>query len=136
MPEYLYKMLIRLKKEYGNPTVYITENGTGFAGEDVVKNGKVNDPLRIDYIKRHVAYALKAKREGVNLGGYMVWSGWDNFEWVSGYTKRLGLIYVDFKTQERIPKQSFLNTKIDSEVQRNLKGSATAIPSQLSMTAK
>lgn len=111
MPEYLYKMLIRLKKEYGNPTVYITENGTGFAGEDVVKNGKVNDPLRIDYIKRHVAFALKAKREGVNLGGYMVWSGWDNFEWVSGYTKRLGLIYVDFKTQERIPKQSFFEYK-------------------------
>lgn len=111
MPEYLYKMLIRLKKEYGNPTVYITENGTGFAGEDVVKNGKVNDPLRIDYIKRHVAYALKAKREGVNLGGYMVWSGWDNFEWISGYTKRLGLIYVDYKTQERIPKQSFFEYK-------------------------
>jgi beta-glucosidase len=55
--------------------------------------------------------AIKAKREGVNLGGYMVWSGWDNFEWVSGYTKRLGLIYVDFKTQERIPKQSFYDYK-------------------------
>jgi beta-glucosidase len=41
----------------------------------------------------------------------MVWSGWDNFEWVSGYTKRLGLIYVDFKTQERIPKQSFYDYK-------------------------
>jgi beta-glucosidase len=54
MPEYLYKMLVRLKKEYGNPTVYITENGTGFVGEDVVKDGKINDPLRSDYIKRHI----------------------------------------------------------------------------------
>jgi beta-glucosidase len=64
MPEYLYKMLVRLKKEYGNPTVYITENGTGFAGEDVVKNGKINDPLRIDYIKRHIDCPKSKKRRG------------------------------------------------------------------------
>ncbi len=107
MPEYLYQILMRLKTEYGNPKMYITENGAGFKGEDVVINNKVSDPLRADYIKRHIEYALKAKTEGANLNGYMVWSGWDNFEWVSGYTKRLGLIYVDFQTQERIPKQSY-----------------------------
>jgi beta-glucosidase len=106
-PEYLYKILMRLKKEYGNPKVYITENGTGNATEDVKIDGKINDPLRIDYIKRHIENALKAKKEGANLNGYMVWSGWDNFEWVSGYTKRMGLIYVDFATQERTPKASF-----------------------------
>jgi beta-glucosidase len=98
---------MRLKTEYGNPPVYITENGTGFAQEDVIINGKINDPLRADYIKQHIEWALKAKKEGADLNGYMVWSGWDNFEWVAGYTKRLGLIYVDFTTQERIPKQSF-----------------------------
>ncbi len=107
MPEYLYKILMRLKNDYGNPKVYITENGTGFPSEDVKVNGKINDPMRADYIKRHVEWALKAKKEGANLNGYMVWSGWDNFEWVSGYTKRLGLIYVDFQTQERTPKQSY-----------------------------
>ncbi|MFM2362815.1 MAG: hypothetical protein RLZZ316_1717 [Bacteroidota bacterium] len=107
MPAYLYKILMRLKTEYGNPPVYITENGTGFAQEDVIINGKINDPLRADYIKQHIEWALKAKKEGADLNGYMVWSGWDNFEWVAGYTKRLGLIYVDFTTQERIPKQSF-----------------------------
>ncbi len=107
MPEYLYKMLMRLKTEYGNPKVYITENGTGFKHEDVLVDGKINDPMRADYIKRHIEWALKAKEEGANLNGYMVWSGWDNFEWVAGYSKRLGLIYVDFDTQERIPKQSF-----------------------------
>jgi beta-glucosidase len=107
MPEYLYKILMRLKTEYNNPKVYITENGTGFKHEDVKVNNKINDPLRADYIKRHIEYALKAKAEGANLNGYMVWSGWDNFEWVAGYTKRLGLIYVDFATQERTPKQSF-----------------------------
>jgi beta-glucosidase len=106
-PEYLYKILMRLKNEYDNPKVFITENGTGYVSEDVKINGKINDPMRADYIKRHIEYALKAKKEGANLNGYMVWSGWDNFEWVSGYTKRLGLIYVDFKTQERTPKQSF-----------------------------
>jgi beta-glucosidase len=106
-PEYLYKILMRLKTEYGNPKVYITENGTGFKQEDVKINNKINDPMRADYIKRHIEYALKAKNAGANLNGYMVWSGWDNFEWVSGYTKRLGLIYVDFQTQERTPKQSF-----------------------------
>jgi beta-glucosidase len=107
MPEYLYKILMRLKNEYNNPLVYITENGTGFVSEDVKVNGKINDPMRADYIKRHIEWALKAKQEGANLHGYMVWSGWDNFEWVSGFTKRLGLIYVDFATQERTPKQSF-----------------------------
>ncbi|MCP9757164.1 glycosyl hydrolase family protein [Lacihabitans sp. CCS-44] len=106
-PEYLYKMLMRLKTDYNNPKVYITENGTGYVSEDVKVNGKINDPMRADYIKRHIEWSLKAKSEGANLNGYMVWSGWDNFEWVSGYTKRLGLIYVDFETQERTPKQSF-----------------------------
>jgi beta-glucosidase len=106
-PEYLYKMLMRLKTQYANPKVIITENGTGYVSEDVKVNGKVIDPLRCDYIKRHIDWALKAKKEGANLNGYVVWSGWDNFEWVSGYSKRLGLIYVDYATQERTPKQSF-----------------------------
>ena len=61
--------------------------------------------MRADYIKTQIDWALKAKKEGVNLHGYMVWSGRDNFEWVAGYTKHLGLIYVDFATQERTTKQ-------------------------------
>ena len=106
-PEYLYKLLMRIKNEYGNPVTMITENGAGFPGEDVKKGNVVNDSLRADYIKRHIDAALQARREGANLQGYFVWSGWDNFEWVFGYTKRFGLIYVDFQTQERTPKQSF-----------------------------
>jgi beta-glucosidase len=106
-PDSLYGILMRLKTEYGNPKVFITENGTNYSSEDTLVNGKVNDVLRIDYLNRHINAALKAKKEGANLNGYIVWSGWDNFEWVSGYTKRLGLIYVDYKTQERIPKQSY-----------------------------
>ena len=106
-PEYLYKLLMRIKKEYGNPVMMITENGAGFAGEDIKEGDTVKDPLRADYITRHIAAVLKAKKEGARMIGYMVWSGWDNFEWVFGYTKRFGMIYVDFNTQERTPKQSF-----------------------------
>jgi beta-glucosidase len=58
---------MRLKTEYGNPKVYITENGTGFKQEDVKVNGKINDPMRSDYIKRHVEATLKAKKEGANV---------------------------------------------------------------------
>lgn len=106
-PEYLYKILMRLKTDYGNPRMFITENGTGFKQEDVKINGKINDPMRTDYIKRHIEATLKAKSEGANVNGYVVWSGWDNFEWVSGYTKRLGIIYVDYATQARTPKDSY-----------------------------
>ncbi|MDQ3844672.1 MAG: family 1 glycosylhydrolase, partial [Bacteroidota bacterium] len=106
-PEALYQLLMRLKNEYGNPAMIITENGAGFPDEDIREGKVVKDPLRADYIKRHIEAALKAKREGANLKGYFVWSGWDNFEWVSGYTKRFGIIHVDFQTQERTPKQSF-----------------------------
>lgn len=106
-PEYLHKLLIRLKTEYGNPAMMITENGASFPSDDVKEGNAVKDPLRTDYIQRHVEAALKAKEEGADLKGYFVWSGWDNFEWVSGYTKRFGIIYVDFQTQERTPKQSY-----------------------------
>ena len=107
-PEALYQLLMRIKKEYGDPEMMITENGASFNnGEDQIVNGKVNDSYRADYIKRHIAAALKAKKEGAKLMGYMVWSGWDNFEWVFGYSVRFGLIHVDFDTQKRTPKQSF-----------------------------
>lgn len=107
-PEYLYKLLMRIKNEYGSPATIITENGASFNnGEDTVINGKVNDAFRSDYITRHIAAAQKAKNDGANLKGYFVWSGWDNFEWIFGYTARFGIIYVDFKTQERTPKQSY-----------------------------
>ena len=107
-PDELYKLLIRLKNDYDNPVVYITENGSSFTnGEDQVVDGKVVDRLRSDYIERHIAAALRAKSVGANLKGYFVWSGWDNFEWTFGYTIRFGVIYVDYSTQQRIPKKSF-----------------------------
>jgi len=107
-PEYLYKLLMWIKNEYGNPVIYITENGAGFGEIDEQLEGDlVKDPLRTDYIKRHIDIALQAKRDGVDLRGYMLWSFCDNFEWLFGYDKRFGIVYVDFDSQQRIPKQSF-----------------------------
>ncbi|WP_163711378.1 glycoside hydrolase family 1 protein [Mangrovibacterium lignilyticum] len=107
-PEELYNLLMRVKNEYGDPEIIITENGASFHNdEDTLVEEKVADALRKDYIQRHIAAALQAKKEGVKLKGYFVWSGWDNFEWVFGYTERFGLIYVDYDTQQRYPKSSY-----------------------------
>jgi beta-glucosidase len=107
-PDYLRRLLERIRDEYGNPPVYITENGAGFGPIDEVVDGDtVNDPRRANYIRRHVDAALKARENGVDLRGYMVWSLFDNFEWLQGYERRFGLVHVDFASQRRIPKRSF-----------------------------
>lgn len=119
-PEQLYALLMRIKNEYGNPTTIITENGAFYNNnEDKVVDGKVYDSLRSDYISRHIASALQAKMEGANLKGYCVWSGWDNFEWIFGYSVRFGIIHVDFNTQQRIPKQSYYTYQEIIKQQRN-----------------
>ena len=107
-PDELYNLLLRIKREYGNPPVFITENGAGFGDFDEVMQGDtVKDPLRTDYIRRHIAAALKARTDGADLRGYFCWSLLDNFEWMQGYERRFGIVHVDFATQKRTPKQSF-----------------------------
>jgi beta-glucosidase len=105
-PDLLTAGLLRLRDEYGNPPMMITENGTGFPGEDVLVDGQVRDTRRTDYLVRHVAALGDAIRQGADVQGYFHWSSHDNFEWISGYGRRFGLIYVDFATQARIPKLS------------------------------
>jgi beta-glucosidase len=95
---------MRLKNEYGNPHMYITENGASFT--DVVENGQVHDPLRIAFLESYMEAAAQAIRDGVNLHGYFIWSIVDNFEWNSGYTKRFGLVHADHATRQRIIKDS------------------------------
>lgn len=104
-PEGLYKLLMELK-EYTSIPIYITENGAAF--KDKIEDNKVHDNDRIEYIKKHFSSAEKAIKSGVNLKGYYLWSLLDNFEWTYGYSKRFGLVYIDFKTQERILKDSAL----------------------------
>jgi len=107
-PEELYNLLIRIKKEYNDPEIIITENGASFEnGEDKVVDGKVKDTMRTDYLQRHIASVERAVEDGVKMKGYFIWSGWDNFEWIFGYTIRFGVIHVDFVTQKRTPKESY-----------------------------
>jgi beta-glucosidase len=103
-PGGLYELLFMMKQEYGNPPVYITENGAAF--RDEVVNGRVNDPLRQRFLKEHLTVIAAAASVGVDVRGYFVWSLIDNFEWHHGYDKRFGIVYVDYDTQERIIKDS------------------------------
>jgi beta-glucosidase len=105
-PDQFKALLLRMKNEYGNPPVYITENGAGFPGEDEMVDGKVNDVKRCRYIIDHVAAMRSAMAEGADVRGYHVWSSHDNLEWLSGYSSRFGMIYVDYDTQVRTPKKS------------------------------
>ncbi|MDI7275550.1 MAG: family 1 glycosylhydrolase, partial [Anaerolineae bacterium] len=103
-PEGLYRLLLRLERDYRPKAVYITENGAAFA--DRVEGGRVHDGRRVAYLREHFAAAWRAAQEGVPLRGYFVWSLLDNLEWHKGYSLRLGLVYVDYATQERILKDS------------------------------
>ncbi|MDW8367213.1 MAG: family 1 glycosylhydrolase, partial [Abditibacteriales bacterium] len=92
-------------ERYGKP-LYITENG--MANTDwVALDGKVHDPQRIDFMHRHLLELRRAIADGVDVRGYFHWSFLDNFEWAEGYRQRFGLTFVDYVTQQRIPKDSF-----------------------------
>jgi len=87
--------------------IVITENGMANC-DWVYLDGKVHDPQRIDYIGRHLKEYKRASDDGVNCKGYFYWSIMDNFEWAYGYSKRFGLVYVDYPTQKRTLKDSAL----------------------------
>jgi beta-glucosidase len=95
-----------VKERYGNPPLYVTENGAAFFDPPAATNDRVADPLRVDYIRRHVAAIHAARDLGVDLRGYFAWSLLDNFEWSLGYSKRFGIVHVNFETQQRTPKDS------------------------------
>ena len=101
----LRRLLNRIHRDYRLPPVYITENGAAFQ-DAVTPDGKVHDPRRLDYLRQHFIQTRLAMQDGVDVRGYFVWSLLDNFEWGHGYTKRFGLVRVDFDTQERIIKDS------------------------------
>lgn len=103
-PDGLYNQL-KFFDEYTNHLpLYITENG--LASDDVVENGRVHDKQRIEYIKAHLKICQKAIENKVNLKGYYVWSFIDNFEWAFGYSRRFGIVYCDYQTLARTPKDS------------------------------
>lgn len=105
VPHCFTELLCRLKAEYGETPIYITENGAAYRDE-VTADGRVMDVERIDYLRSHAAAVHRAIQEGVDIRGYFAWTATDNFEWSFGYSKRFGLIYVDYETQRRILKDS------------------------------
>ena len=106
-PDSLRRLLERLHAEYAPGVLYITENGAAYP-DDIAPDGSVHDQDRIRYLARHLVACHDAIEAGVPLRGYFVWSLMDNFEWALGYSRRFGIIYVDYETQRRIPKGSAL----------------------------
>ena len=105
-PDGLHRLLVRVASQYAPPAIYVTENGAAF-GDVRVHDGRVHDPERTAYLESHIAAVGRAVADGAPVSGYFVWSLLDNFEWAHGYSKRFGIVYVDYPTQERVPKDSF-----------------------------
>jgi beta-glucosidase len=105
-PKGLTDLLLRLARDAHGIPLYISENGA--SGADYPNPaGEVRDPERISYLSGHLRAALGAIQQGVDLRGYWVWSFMDNFEWSFGYSKRFGLVYIDYPTGRRIKKSSY-----------------------------
>ena len=103
-PEVLHYGVLNMTRRYGLP-VYISENGVSY-NDTIHLDGQVHDPQRIDFVHRYLLELHRAIREGAPVLGYLYWSFLDNFEWPSGYDERFGLVYVDYPTLRRIPKDS------------------------------
>jgi beta-glucosidase len=103
-PESIYKALVRLSQYENIREIIVTENGAAFP--DIFANGVVDDPDRVEFLKTHIEQVLAARKMGVKVNGYFVWTFLDNFEWAEGYKPRFGLVHVDFETQIRTVKAS------------------------------
>jgi beta-glucosidase len=104
-PEGLYDLLMRLKQDYGNPSIIITENGAAYPDAEVV-NGQAWDEDRIRYLSGHLESARQAIRNGVKLEGYFLWTLLDNFEWSFGFSRKFGITSFDRHTHRRTWKKS------------------------------
>jgi beta-glucosidase len=112
-PGGLTELLVDIHRRYPHVPLFVTENGAAFDDQlpgagaaDPHGNDRIEDPDRVDYLRGHIAAARRAIAGGADLRGYFVWSLMDNFEWAEGYSRRFGLVYVDYPTQRRIPKRS------------------------------
>lgn len=105
-PEGLYELLTEFRIAYGNPAVFIAENGAAF-DDKVDSEGAVHDADRVAFFRDHLVSIARALAEGCNVKGYLCWSLLDNFEWAFGLSKRFGVVRVDYDTLKRTPKDSY-----------------------------
>ena len=105
-PPGLTDILLWVKERYGGVPLYVTENGAAFYDPPEASGPTLEDPLRVAYFQGHLRSAARALEQGVNLRGYFAWSLLDNFEWNHGFSKRFGIVHVDYETQRRTPKAS------------------------------
>jgi beta-glucosidase len=104
-PDGIRELLLRLQRDYGPTTIFVTENGAAF--DDLVEaNGSIEDDVRVRFLARYLAAVAEAIDAGVPVEGYFVWTLMDNFEWAHGTSKRFGLVRVDYPTQRRTVKAS------------------------------
>jgi beta-glucosidase len=102
----LLDTLIWVRSRYGNIPLYVTENGAAFSDPPEAGPDGIADPLRVAYLRDHLRATREAIARGVDVRGYFAWSLLDNFEWSHGFSKRFGVVHVDFATQRRTPKAS------------------------------
>jgi beta-glucosidase len=104
-PTGMRELLLRLHREHPGLELMVTENGAAYPDE-LSEDGRVHDPDRIRYVRDHLGAVLDAMEAGAPVTGYFLWSLLDNFEWAYGYSKRFGIVHVDYTTQRRTPKDS------------------------------
>ena len=106
-PQGLTDTLVWVKERYGDPHgLHHRERRGVLRSAQVAENGRVRDPLRVGYLRKHLRAVHAAIEAGCDIRGYFVWSLLDNLEWSLGYSKRFGIVHVDFETQKRTPKDS------------------------------
>ncbi|MDA8232632.1 MAG: GH1 family beta-glucosidase [Magnetospirillum sp.] len=105
-PDGLYDLLAEFKRDYGNPAVFIAENGAAY-DDTVDADGQIRDAERVRFLKDHLEAVARAIADGCNVKGYLCWSLLDNFEWAFGLSKRFGIVRVDYDTLKRTPKDSY-----------------------------
>ena len=104
-PDSFYELLMRVTREYSKPVLEVTENGCSYL-DSPEANGKIPDTRRIEFMRGYLSALGRAMKDGADVRGYHHWSLMDNFEWAEGYAQRFGLVYVDFRDQRRIIKDS------------------------------